>query len=325
MRTIPGALLALLVAVLAGSIGSARGEATRESLADKLAVYTYEDSKNLVTLVEEAAGVMEQQGTAAFREFAVPGSRWFDEGRDLFVYTADGTCLFHPAQPALVGRNLIGLEDMDGKPYIRMITDIAARSETDASGWVFYLWADGTQLQPQWMSSYVRKIVAPDHKIYLIGSGVHGLRVEKAFVKTRIKEAARLLQCEGKEAGFARLRDPASPFVFLDTYIFVLDAEGHALVDPQFPNSVGRDIAAFKDAVGFAPVRRLLQRLETADTAWVQYLVVRPDSNVLVRKLIYARKIMVGGEVLIVGSDLYLATPIWMKSEADSRWSGRQA
>jgi signal transduction histidine kinase len=314
----------LLVAVLVGSAGQGRGEAARESLADKLAVYTYEDSKNLVTLVEEAAGVMEQQGIAAFREFAVPGSRWFGKQRELFVFAEDGTCLFHPAQPALVGRNLMGLKDMDGKPYIRMITDIAAKPEPDAGGWVFYLWADGTQILPQWKSSYVRKVVAPDHKIYLIGSGLYGLRVEKAFVKARIKEASRLLLREGKVAGFAQLRDPASPFVFLDTYIFVLDAEGHALVDPQFPNSAGRDISTFRDAVGFQAVGRLLQRLETADTAWVQYLVVRPDSNVLVRKLIYARKITVGGEVLIVGSDFYLATPIWMKTEADSRWSGRQ-
>jgi hypothetical protein len=29
---------------------------------------------------------------------------------------------------------------------------------------------------------------------------------------------------------------------------------------------------------------------------------------------------VVGGETLVVGSDFFLATPIWMKSEDDSAW-----
>ncbi len=47
----------------------------------------------------------------------------------------------------------------------------------------------------------------------------------------------------------------------------------------------------------------------------MQYLWPKPGSSVTSRKLVYVRKISVGGETLIVGSDFFLATPIWMKVE----------
>ncbi len=47
----------------------------------------------------------------------------------------------------------------------------------------------------------------------------------------------------------------------------------------------------------------------------MQYLWPKPGSSVTSRKLVYVRKIRVGGETLIVGSDFFLATPIWMKVE----------
>ena len=38
------------------------------------------------------------------------------------------------------------------------------------------------------------------------------------------------------------------------------------------------------------------------------------------RKLIYVRKVAVDGETLVVGSDFFLATPIWMKVEDSRAW-----
>ena len=38
------------------------------------------------------------------------------------------------------------------------------------------------------------------------------------------------------------------------------------------------------------------------------------------RKLVYARKVKLGDETLIVGSDFFLPTPIWMKVEKGAEW-----
>ncbi|OGV71987.1 MAG: hypothetical protein A3K19_22165 [Lentisphaerae bacterium RIFOXYB12_FULL_65_16] len=50
-----------MLAVLCGALMLASGHAE-----DKLSAYMYEDTKRLVTLVEDAAGLVEQQGTAVF-------------------------------------------------------------------------------------------------------------------------------------------------------------------------------------------------------------------------------------------------------------------
>ncbi|MBI3802029.1 MAG: cache domain-containing protein [Deltaproteobacteria bacterium] len=287
---------------------------------DKLSPYTYEDTKRLVTLVEEAATLVEQQGEEAFKEFERKDSKWFNETYYLFVYTEDGTCVFHAVEPELVDRNVIDLRDMDGKPVVQLITDFGKKPENDAGGWVFYLWGDKTQLIPHWKSAYIRKVVAPNQRIYLVGSGIYNIKIEKVFIEERVKMACELLQSKGKDAAFKEFRDPASSFVFLGTYIFVLDEQGHTLVDPAYPTLAGRDLSQFQDVVGLHVIKEVLQKLTRADEAWVQYLWPRPGSAVPSRKLMYTRRIKVGSETLIVGSDFFLATPIWMKVEGDSPW-----
>lgn len=85
------------------------------------------------------------------------------------------------------------------------------------------------------------------------------------------------------------------------------------MIDPAFPNMTGRSVIEFQDAVGFFAFKNVLEKLEHADEAWVQYLWPKPGSSTPSRKLIYARKVKVGEEVFIVGSDFFLATPIWLR------------
>jgi signal transduction histidine kinase len=282
---------------------------------DRLSVYAYRDTRSLVALVEEAAALLEQKGEGAFKELGQKDSKWFNDDYYFFVYALDGTCLFHPITPELIGHNVMALQDINGKPIVRLITDVGRKSDKNASGWVFYLWQNRTQLTPSWKSTYVRKVVGPDGRTYAIGSGSFTIRVEKLFVEERVRLAAELLRSAGKETAFKQFQDPRTPFVFLDSYIFVLDEKGRTLVDPAFPTMTGRDLSEFKDAVGFRPIKEVLSKLAQADEAWVQYLWPKPGSSVTSRKLVHVRKVSVGGETLIVGSDFFLATPIWMKVE----------
>lgn len=281
--------------------------------AEKSPAYLYEDTRRLVALVEEAAALVEQKGDGAFKQFSLKGSKWWIDQYYIFVYATDGTCLFHPIQPELVGKNLLTLRDMDGKPVVHFVTEIGRKPEKNANGWVFYLWPDKTQLMPLWKSAYIRKAIGPGNKIYVVGSGVYNIKTERAFVKERVRMAAELLYTKGKDIAFQEFRNRASPFVFLDTYIFVLDMRGHTIVDPAYPTLNGRDLSTFEDAVGVPTIQEMLRKLERSDEAWVQYLWPRPGASLPSRKLIYARKVQIGAETLIVGSDFFLATPIWMR------------
>lgn len=281
--------------------------------ADRLSPYLYEDTKRLVRLVEDAATLMEQNGTAAFAEFDRKDSRWFNQAYYFFVYDLAGVNVFHAASPELTGKNLIDFRDMNGKPVLRFITEIGKMPQRDANGWVFYLWQEKNDFLPKWKSAYIRKVVAPDGRIYLLGCGVYNFKLERVIIQDNIRQAAELLASQGKEAAFQAFRDPSSRFNFLDTYVYVMDEKGRALVDPAFPKMQGRDLSNFRDAIGRPVMKEIIAKLQTHDEAWVQYLWPRPGAARLSRKLAYVRKVRIGGETLFVGSDFFLATPIWMR------------
>ncbi len=306
------AALFLLLAVFLSS-GYAAGSPVMSVTTREPDPYLYRDTRRLVGLVEEAAALMEKRGRAAFEELGKKGSKWLDDKHYFFAYDLSGTCLFHPVEPELVGKNLMSLKDMNGKPVIRMVTDVGRKAGSRASGWVFYLWEDGTQISPLWKASYIRKVIGPDKKIYLIGSGLHNIKIEKEFVRERVDEAAELLVARGKEAAFEDFRNPASPFYFLDTYIFVLRMDGKSLVDPAYPTNTGRDLSRFRDVVGVYVVREMIAKLRSSESAWLQYMWPMPGAWLPSRKLVYLRKVKVGDEYLIVGSEFFLATPIWMR------------
>jgi len=312
----------ILDRVVIGAIAGAAllGAAVVAHAGDKTSLYTYSDTRALVSLVEEAAGLVERQGEQAFRQFGVKGSKWLNGDVYFFAYLVDGTCVFHPITPELVGKNVLDLRDLNGKPIIRSIVDVGKKPGNDASGWVFYLWENQVQLTPMWKSTYVRKVVAPNGQTYVIGSGLYDIKVERVFIEERVNRAADVLKAEGKAAAFKQFKDPASPFFFLNSYIFVLSDKGETLVDPAFPTLAGRNLSDFEDAVGFRAIKEVLQKLETADAAWVQYMWLKPGSPMPSRKLLYARKLTIGDEILIVGSDFFVATPIWMRVEHDPAW-----
>ena len=280
---------------------------------DRLSKYLYQDTRRLVKLVEDAATLMERKGTAAFAEFRRKGSRWFNDQYFLFVYDRAGTNTFHPTIPELVGKNLMDLRDMHGKPLIRFITDVCRNPQRDAHAWVFYLWQEKNEFEPKWKSAYVRKVVMPDGEVCAIGAGLYHLKIEKVMVQENVQSAVDLLMSEGKQAAFKEFLNPASRYSFLNTFIWVTDEWGRALVDPAFPEKEGRDLTLFRDAIGRSPMKEIIDKLHKEDEAWVQYLWPRPGAVALSRKLAYVKKVRVGEETLLVGSDFFLASPIWMK------------
>ena len=206
----------------------------------------------------------------------------------------------------------MGFRDMNDKPVIELITKVGTQSAPD-SGWIFYMWPTKKELLPRWKSAYIRRVVGPDNQTYLVGAGAYNIKPERSFIQERVRMAADLLQTSGKEFAFARFRSRASPFAFLEAYIFVLDMQGRTVFDPAYPTLKGRNVSDFRDVVGAPVVGKLLDKLQHADEVWVQYLWRRPAASRPSRKSLYARKVEVGNETLIVGTDSFLATPIWMR------------
>ena len=298
-----------LMVLACGMTLSARADVKR-SASD---LYEYSDTRELVRLVEDAAELLESRGEDAFSEFAVPDSRWFHDASYLYVYTANGDCLFNSGQPALVGRNISDYRDVDGRPVMREIMDIAARPEANAADWVIFLFQDGNVLSPVWKIAYNVKATLPDGRVVIVGSGRSSIKMERRFVTNRVDEAANLLLTKGKEAAFAASLDTSSRFHFLGSYVFILDDKGHTLVDPSFPNMPGRDLSGMTDAIGRPYVRELLKKISNSDTASILFFWRANANDIPQRKAIYARKVNLGGTAYIVGAEYLLPTPLWMK------------
>ena len=83
-------------------------------------------------MVKRAVAYLKANGPDKAAEEFTNGKAFKD--RDLYVsyYALGGKVLGHGANPKLVGKDLIGLKDPDGKLFIKMIDDLAS---TKGKGW----------------------------------------------------------------------------------------------------------------------------------------------------------------------------------------------
>lgn len=101
--------------------------------------------------------------------FAMVTDKSTDEFRDRdlypFIYSFDGVCVAHGAKPILVGKNLIGLKDQDGKVLVLDMINIA---KNEGSGWYDYKWPNPITNKIENKSSYVERMGD-----YMVGVGVY--------------------------------------------------------------------------------------------------------------------------------------------------------
>jgi hypothetical protein len=210
---------------------------------------SYPENQALVAFVDAAAGEIIKKGEAVFPEFRQKNGRWFRGERYVFVMDLEGNRYVYPPDPANERVNLLADRDLGGKPIGKLLVDRARQG--DGRGWVHYQWnrPQPEHRRPVWKSTYVVRVQAPSGKTYLVGSGIYEGPMEKSFVVDEVNAAVRLLQVQGR-AGFDQLRDPASRFVFRDTYVFVNSPDGVELVNAGFPELEGRNLMGLEDAEG---------------------------------------------------------------------------
>jgi len=272
-------------------------------MSDQL--YEYEETRELVALVTDAAERLRSKGEAAFDDFRVAGSRWRKEETYIFVLDPDGNMLLHP-DPALEGSNVIGLKDVNGKPIIRGLIDAAMSLPGKPEGWYHYQWPVPGGLLPRWKSSYVRRVTAPSGNRYVVGSGLYNDRMERTFVEHAVKDAVGQIEKHGA-AAFPLFHDPTGPFIAKDAYIFVFDMQGIDLVNPGFPNLEGRNLLDLKDAHGKQVIREMFEVVQARECGWVDYMWPKPGESVATQKSAYVSRAKMGDRWVLVGCGVYLA------------------
>ena len=121
--------------------------------------------------VNEACQLLEKEGEAAFDTLRDPkGSFRFANGDGyIWLQNLDAKILMHPVNPTLVGKDLSGLTDKDGVPFILMFSEICADK---GSGWVPYQWPKPGEKESSPKIAYV-KAVKHGEKEFVAGAGMY--------------------------------------------------------------------------------------------------------------------------------------------------------
>jgi hypothetical protein len=125
----------------------------------------------IMAKVDRGASLLEKEGSAAFPKFMGQGSDFLFAGTYIWINDLNGVILMHPIKNKLVGRNLTGIKDKNGKRFIAMGVQIA---EDKGQGWIGYLWPKPGEKQASPKVSYVKKVHTPDGEMVL-GCGVYDM------------------------------------------------------------------------------------------------------------------------------------------------------
>jgi len=111
---------------------------------------TPEDAKAMAV---KAAHYLQEVGPdTAFAAFSAKDGPWHDRDLYVFVTATNHVVLAHGAMPALVGRTMSGLRDVDGHS---ISDEIHAVTE---EGWIEYKWQDPTTKAIAFKQSYVVRV-----------------------------------------------------------------------------------------------------------------------------------------------------------------------
>jgi cytochrome c len=117
-------------------------------------------------LVKKAIAYMDENGREkAFAEFSKPNGKFVDRELYLYVYDVKGKCLAHGSNSGMIGKNLMGTKDPDGKLFVKDLLQVALEK---GHGWVPFKFENPLTKKVEDKMGYVEK-----YQDIMIGSGVY--------------------------------------------------------------------------------------------------------------------------------------------------------
>jgi len=105
------AMVAMAAVMLSGAVAAAEGGAT---------------AKEAEAMVKKGVAYIKANGAdKGYAEISTKGGQFSDRDLYLVVYGLDGKVMAHGANQKMVGKDLIGLKDIDGKEFVRERVELA--------------------------------------------------------------------------------------------------------------------------------------------------------------------------------------------------------
>lgn len=147
-RVLKAAVAAVFVLVLAGaSFAADRRPAEAKAFVKKAVAFVRTNGRD-----------------RALDEFNNPRGRFVNGELYVLAYDFNGVLLAHPFRKDLNGRNLLNLQDEDGKMFVREFIKAGKKG----SGWVSYKWVNPTSRKIEPKTTYLESVNG-----IIVGCGVY--------------------------------------------------------------------------------------------------------------------------------------------------------
>lgn len=88
----------------------------------------------------------------------------------------------------------------------------------------------------------------------------------------KVKEVAKIAQEKGVQAAVDAVMAPGGPYMWKDSYVFIVDINGTILAHPGSPKLVGQNGMGMKDANGKLHVAEYVQLGRDKGEGWVDFM-----------------------------------------------------
>jgi len=112
--------------------------------------------------------------------------------------------------------------------------------------------------------------------VVLAASGMAESGVKEECVAL-CKDAAKFINEKGFYPAVAEINNKEGKFVTKNTYVFMMDLEGHLLAHPFNPQFIGRDITGVKDTNGKLFNQESIAIAKTKGEGWTEYMYPNPE------------------------------------------------
>ncbi len=120
---------------------------------------------------------------------------------------------------------------------------------------------------------------------------------------SKVREAASVLSKSG-EAGLVDFDQKPGPWVWKDTYIFVLDCtKGVMAAHPMKADLIGKPVTALKDIKGNPAFELLCAATQHPSGTWAEYWIPKPGEKEGSRKVSYG--FLAAGTPYVVGAGIF--------------------
>lgn len=119
--------------------------------------------KDAEAMVKKAVALYKQQGEKSFTEITAPAKTFVNKDLYIVVYDFNGKCLAHGQNAKQAGKDLIGMKDPDGKPFVKERVDLA---KTKKVFWQDYKFTDPLTKQVLPKEMYCENV---DDKVIVCG------------------------------------------------------------------------------------------------------------------------------------------------------------